>query len=290
MVASFEATGWVSGCTSRLIYNGPTAAALLTAGHCMQEGLEIRTGDGVTFDPQTVDDSVNPYARHVVQPDRVIVPDAVILHPNARSSFVAGTDPAGNSQAYVDSDFALLVIDDPAKLSRLNSLWALPHGTLVRLPAAGFFDRLSPSQFRALPLIDVGYGRDWINSEQPSGHQNTGRQDGNDGGFRSVAQLTPTGVSAQDRLLTSQILAKGQEGICYSDSGSSAFLPAEGGNPPTIVAMPTWVDDGGTKCGSTVQWTRLDRPNALSFLGCGLAVADAAATRACVARAFPRSS
>jgi hypothetical protein len=289
IVASFEPTGWVSGCTSRLIYNGPSAAVILTAAHCMQEGPEVRSGDGVTFDSQTVDDSVNPYARHVVQPDRLIVPDEVILHPTARSSFVAGTDPGGNSQAFVDSDFALLVIDDPAKLSRLNSTWSLPYGKLVDLPAPGFFDTLTPRAFRELPLIDVGYGRDWINSDRPSGQQNTGRQDGNNGGFRSVADLTPKGVS-QDRLLTSQIPSKGEEGICYSDSGSSAFLPAGGGRLPMIVAMPTWVNDGGTKCASTVQWTRLDRPNALDFIGCGLVAGGAEATRACVEQAFPPNS
>src|SRR4051812_2252486 len=37
MVASFEPTGWVSGCTSRLIYNGSTEAVVLTAAHCMLE-------------------------------------------------------------------------------------------------------------------------------------------------------------------------------------------------------------------------------------------------------------
>jgi hypothetical protein len=252
----------------------------------MQEGLEVRSGDGVTFDSQTVDDSVNPYARHVVQPDRLIVPDEVILHPRARSSFTAGTDPAGNSQAYMDNDFALLVIDDPAKLLRLNSTWSLPYGKLVDLPAPGFFDTLTPKKFRGLPLIDVGYGRDWINSDQPSGQQNTGRQDGNDGGFRSVAHLTATGLSAQDRLLTSQIQSKDEEGICYSDSGSSAFLPASGGRLPMIVAMPTWVNDGGTKCASTVQWTRLDRRNALNFIRCGFVAGGAAATRTCAEQAF----
>lgn len=289
LVASFEPSGWISGCTTRLIYNAPSAAVLLTAAHCMQEGLEVRSGDGVTFDSQTVDDSVNPYARHVVQPDRLIVPDAVILHPRARSSFVPGTDPGGNSQAFVDSDFALLVFDDPAKLSRLNTTWSLPYGKLVDLPAPGFFDTLTPKAFRELPLIDVGYGRDWINSDRPSGQQNTGRQDGNNGGFRSVAHLTPTGVSAQDRLLTSQVQSKDEEGICYSDSGSSAFLPARAGRLPMIVAMPTWVDDGGSKCGSTVQWTRLDRPNALKFIGCGFEAGGAAAIRTCVEQAFPKT-
>jgi hypothetical protein len=285
MVASFEPTGWISGCTSRLIYNGSTEAVVLTAAHCMLEGLDVRSGDGVTFDSQTVDDSVNPYARHVVQPDRLIVPDAVILHPDARSTFVPGTDPSGNSQVFVDSDFALLVIDDPAKLAKLNTTWSLPHGQLVNLPQAGFLDALSPTQFRQLPLIDVGYGRDWINTQQPSGQVNTGRQDGNDGGFRSVAHLTPVKLSPL-RILTSQILTKDQQGICYSDSGSSAFLPAQGDGLPTIVAMPTWVDDGGTKCLSTVQWTRLDRPNVLKFVACGLIDGNVAVIRECVDSAF----
>src|SRR5262245_19427137 len=65
-------------CTARLIYNGPDKAVILTAAHCIRSfGL-----GGVNFDSQVVDDSVTPYRLVVIQPQRMIIPDAIILHPN----------------------------------------------------------------------------------------------------------------------------------------------------------------------------------------------------------------
>jgi hypothetical protein len=278
--------GYRARCTDRLVYNGPDKAVVLTAAHCLHgAAFDPQVGDGVNFDSQVEDDSVSgEHPRDVIPPDRVIAPDLVLAHPLSRSTQVPGVDPMGNSEPYSTADFALLVIDDPGKLAKLNSLWALPHGQLVNLPAAGYFDALSPRQLRSLPLTDVGYGADWINYGSPAGRENIGGV-GN-AGFRSVVHLSVTGSSAT-RVMTSQIQHEpGVEGTCYGDSGSSAFVTDPSGGLPTILAMPTWVDDGGTKCQSTVQWTRLDRPEALSFIACGFVPGNKEAVRACSDEAF----
>ena len=271
----------VSICTARLVYNGPDKAVILTAAHC----IFFFGVSGVNFDSQIVDDSVTPYRPVVILPQRIIRPDAIILHPNQRSTFLPGRDPVGNSQLYTTSDLALIIIDDPGQLSVLNTLWDLPdHGQLVNLLPEDFLDTLSPREFRNLQILDVGYGMDWIDHADPSGAINIGHV-GN-AGFRTVVTLEPVGISAE-RILTSQNHQSDGQGICYGDSGSSAFILSDPSDDPTLVAMPTWVNDGGTKCHATVQWLRLDRPNARDFINCAFVPGDKSAIRACVDAAFP---
>jgi hypothetical protein len=285
MAWNLEPTGLRSRCTNRLIYNGDDKAVVLTAAHCLRGGtFDPGNGDGVNFDSQVEDDSGAEHLRDVIPAGRVIPPDAIIMHPYQQSSFTPGTDPAGNSELFSANDFALLVIDDTDKLERLNALWSLPHGQLVDLAPEGYFDALTPRAFRDLPLLDAGYGGDWIDYDNPSGWENIGGV-GN-AGFRSVVELTLTGRS-ETRLVTSQNQQKDLQGICYGDSGSSAFLQSPRGGNPVILAMPTWVHDGGTKCLSTVEWTRLDVPNARNFLRCAFTPGDALAVDLCVRRSFP---
>lgn len=285
MAWNLEPTGLRARCTNRLVLNTADKAVVLTGAHCLRGGtFDPGRGDGVNFDSQVVDDTApGESLRDVIPADRVIAPDAIIMHPDQQSSFTPGTDPAGDSALFSENDFALLVIDDADKLRRLDALWSLPHGRLAQLPPEGYFDALTPRALRTLPMLDAGFGGDWIDPDDPSGHENVGGV-GN-AGFRAVVGLTLTGRSAT-RLITSQNQQKDLSGICYGDSGSSAFLRPTVGGVPMILAMPTWVDDGGTKCLSTVQWTRLDVPNARDFVDCAFASGDADAIRACVARRF----
>lgn len=285
MAWNLEPTGLRSRCTNRLVYNGPDKAVVLTAAHCLRGGtFNPSNGDGVNFDSQVEDDSATEHLRDVIPADRVISPDTIITHPYQRSSFTPGTDPAGNSELFSANDFALLVIDDSDKLERLNALWSIPHGRLVDLAPEVYFDALTAQAFRNLPMLDAGYGGDWLDYENPSGRENIGGV-GN-AGFRAVVELTLTGRSAT-RLVTSQNQQKDLEGICYGDSGSSAYLQSPDGGTPMILAMPTWVHDGGTKCHSTVEWTRLDVPNARNFVKCAFTPGDARAVKECVDRSFP---
>ena len=92
----------------------------------------------------------------------------------------------------------------------------------------------------ALPVWDSGLGHDWKDYGDPSGWHNIGLF--NDSGFRTNAELTLTGLN-RERILTQQIQMKDQQGICYGDSGSSAFMLDEETQAVTLVAMPTWVND-----------------------------------------------
>jgi hypothetical protein len=271
-----------SRCTARLIYNGPDKAVVLTAAHCIGTlggSFTPALGDGVNFDSQVVDDSVTPYRLTVIQPQRVVNVDQVIINPLGSADFIPGLTPMGNSESYTANDMALLVIDDPVKLSQLNSLWNLPHGQLVKLLPENYLSSLSAAKFRNLPLLDAGDGRDWIDYDNPSGPTNAGLV-GNKG-FRTVVNLTPTSLSTE-RIVTKQNQQQDLEGICLGDSGSSAFMVDSKTGEITIVAMPTAVHGGVLKCQATTGWNRLDRPNARSFIGCAFVFGDASVVQNCV--------
>ena len=269
-------------CTNRLISKSADKAVILSAAHCFASiypAYEI----GVNFDAQIVDDSYVPY-RVAIRADRSVAADRVILHPYNQSSNVASIDPLGNAQGYTVSDFALIVIEDPHKLAQLEMLWGFADGQYANLLPEDYLASLSHEEFTELPVRVAGLGADWKDYDDPSTWHNIGLY--NNMGFRTIAELTLASLSSE-RILTRQNQMQELEGICYGDSGSSAYLLDNVSGEVSLVAMPTWVNDGANKCHSTVQWVRLDRPNARDFINCAFVDGDGEAVQACVDHMFP---
>ena len=273
-----------SRCTARLIYNGPDKAVVLTAAHCIGNAggpIIPSRGDGVNFDSQVVDDSVTPYKLAVINPGRVVNVDRVIVHPLSFEA-IQGSISTPEWQA---NDIGLLIIDDPVKLNQLNSLWSLPtptSGELVKLLPENYLDSLSTSEFKNLPLIEIGYGRDWFDGKT-TGPIKAGLV-GNKG-FRTIANLTMTSLST-NKMITQQNQQKSLEGICLGDSGSTSFLVDSETGAVSIVGFPVAVHSGVFKCLATTTWNRLDKPNAINFISCAFVPGSGLAVQECVNQRF----
>jgi len=138
------------------------------------------------------------------------------------------------------------------------------------------------------PVVGVGYGLNWgkTTGKQPTSGLGPMTDLGGGSGVRRVAQLGPIEVVKTNSLWPRQSVQKGDNTVCFGDSGSPLFLRRNGIVEPVV----SGVLSGATNwCqGSKDPYYRIDQPAARDFIQCVVAHQDdvAAACRECSAEAY----
>lgn len=118
------------------------------------------------------------------------------------------------------------------------------------------------------PVISVGYGLDWakVPGEKPSPGLGPMTDLGVGSGLRRVAELGPVQTVHANSLLPRQDVSKGDDTVCFGDSGSPLFLEVDGEVEPVI----SGVLSGWTNwCqGSKDPYYRIDQKSAHDFIDC----------------------
>lgn len=118
------------------------------------------------------------------------------------------------------------------------------------------------------PAVGVGYGLNWGKSfgRQPTAGLGPMTDLGGGSGVRRVAQLGPIEVAKDNALWPRQSVQKGDNTVCFGDSGSPLFLRRNGVVEPVV----SGVLSGATNwCqGSKDPYYRIDQPAARSFIQC----------------------
>jgi hypothetical protein len=178
--------------------------------------------------------------------------------------------------------------------------WNLLHqpdvGALVlEQPVAG----IAPLPLRAVgeldtipgivgtPVVSVGYGLNWtkLYGTKPSGGIGPLTDLGGGNEVKRIARVGPIKNLFENSLVPRQDIRKGDDVVCYGDSGSPLFIERGGIVEPAIAGVLS----GATNwCqGSMDPWYRIDQQEAQDFLRCVIVHQDdvAAACRACSAEA-----
>lgn len=136
--------------------------------------------------------------------------------------------------------------------------------------------------------VSVGYGYNWskLVGTPPSSELGPMSDLGGGSGVRRIAEVGPITNVFRNSLLPRQSVRKGDDTVCFGDSGSPLFLERYGVVEPVISAVLS----GATNwCqGSKDPYYRIDQPQARSFLRCVIAHQDdvAAACRECSAENY----
>jgi len=139
-----------------------------------------------------------------------------------------------------------------------------------------------------LPVVSVGYGFNW--GKQQGGAPSPGLGPmtdlGGGSGVRRIARLGPVEVVKANAFWPRQSAKKGDNTVCFGDSGSPLFLERGGQVEPVISAVLS----GATNwCqGSKDPFYRIDQLQAQQFIQCVVAHQDdvAAACRECAAESY----
>lgn len=153
------------------------------------------------------------------------------------------------------------------------------------LRAVGELDRIPG--IVGTPVVSVGYGLNWTKSYGARPTPGLGPQTDLGGGneVKRIARLGPIRKLFENSLVPRQDIRKGDDVVCFGDSGSPLFLERDGVVEREIAAVLS----GATNwCqGSMDPYYRIDQAEAQDFLQCVIAHADdvAAACRNCSAEA-----
>jgi hypothetical protein len=137
------------------------------------------------------------------------------------------------------------------------------------------------------PVVSVGYGLNWTKLYGTRPTRGIGPQTDLGGGneVKRIARLGPIKNLFANSLVPRQDVKKGDDVVCFGDSGSPLFLERNGVVEPAIAAVLS----GATNwCqGSMDPYYRIDRREAQEFLQCVIAHQDdvGAACRECSAEA-----
>jgi hypothetical protein len=137
------------------------------------------------------------------------------------------------------------------------------------------------------PVVSVGYGNNWTKSHGTKPTSGLGPQTdlGNGNEIKRIARLGPIKNLFENSLVPRQDVKKGDDVVCFGDSGSPLFLERDGVIEPAIAAVLS----GATNwCqGSMDPYYRIDQQEAQDFLQCVIAHQDdvGAACRSCSAEA-----
>jgi hypothetical protein len=176
----------------------------------------------------------------------------------------------------------LLIFQGSADLSLL--VLETPIDDIVPLEIAplGKFD--PKKEFLGQPLTGVGYGVNFHKSipatpDQPGGNGPTNF--GGSGAFRRIAEIgSLQGVSAL-WMTPTQNNARGEDSICFGDSGSPLFFGAFGDEvDQTVSGVLSWGASPWCK-GAHDFYSRVDSPQAASFIGCVMDASSAAEVCEC---------
>ncbi len=155
----------------------------------------------------------------------------------------------------------------------------------MRLRAVG---ELGAADLIGTQAIGVGYGLNWgkTTGRQPTAGLGPMTDLGGGSGVRRIAQLGPIEVVKTNSLWPRQSVQKGDDSVCFGDSGSPLFLQRNGIVEPIVTAVLS----GATNwCqGSKDPYYRIDQPAARDFIQCVEAHQDdvAAACRECGAEVY----
>lgn len=133
------------------------------------------------------------------------------------------------------------------------------------------------------PVVSVGYGLNWtkLYGTKPSGGIGPLTDLGGGNEVKRIARVGPIKNLHENSLIPRQDVKKGDDVVCYGDSGSPLFLERNGVVEPEIAGVLS----GATNwCqGSMDPWYRIDQQEAQDFLQCVIANQDdvAAACREC---------
>lgn len=127
---------------------------------------------------------------------------------------------------------------------------------------------LAASEWLGAPAISVGYGLHWgkITGAKPSPGLGPMTDLGVGSGVRRIARLGPVEVVKARTLWPRQSVQKGDNTVCFGDSGSPLFLERSGQVEPVVSAVLS----GATNwCqGSKDPYYRIDQPPAQAFVQC----------------------
>jgi hypothetical protein len=143
------------------------------------------------------------------------------------------------------------------------------------------------ADLRGLPVLSVGYGLNWgkTHGTKPTPGLGPMTDLGGGNGVRRIAEVGPLVNVYRNALVPRQDVKKGDDTVCFGDSGSPLFLVRDG-VPETAISA---VLSGATNwCqGSRDPYYRIDQAEAQQFLQCVIARQDdiGAACRECSAEA-----
>ncbi|HSN70708.1 MAG TPA: trypsin-like serine protease [Steroidobacteraceae bacterium] len=144
--------------------------------------------------------------------------------------------------------------------------------TPLPIVAVGGLDLMA--DLKGTPALSVGYGLNWakLTGEPPASGLGPMSDLGGGNEVKRIARVGPIAVVHETSLIPRQSVAKGDDTVCFGDSGSAMFLERSGRVEPTIVAVLS----GATNwCqGSKDPYYRLDLPEAHEFLACVIARQD----------------
>jgi hypothetical protein len=159
---------------------------------------------------------------------------------------------------------------------------------LVPVPLRPVHSLDSIADLRGLPVVSVGYGLNWgkTHGTRPTPGIGPMTDLGGGSGVRRIAELGPIANVYPNALVPRQDVKKGDDTVCFGDSGSPLFLVRDGA-PETAISA---VLSGATNwCqGSRDPYYRVDQAEAQQFLQCVIARQDdvGAACRECSAEAY----
>jgi hypothetical protein len=139
-----------------------------------------------------------------------------------------------------------------------------------------------------LPVVSVGYGFNWGKSHGVAPSPGLGPMTdlGGGNGVRRIARLGPVEVVKRNAFWPRQSVRKGDNTVCFGDSGSPLFLERGGQVEPVISAVLS----GATNwCqGSKDPFYRIDQLQAQQFIQCVVAHQDdvTMACRECAAENY----
>jgi hypothetical protein len=147
---------------------------------------------------------------------------------------------------------------------------------------------LSAADLLGTEAVGVGYGLNWgkATGKQPTSGLGPMTDLGGGSGTRRIAKLGPIEVVKPNALWPRQSVQKGDDTVCFGDSGSPLFLERNGSVEPIVSAVLS----GATNwCqGSKDPYYRIDQPAAQDFIQCVVTHQDdvVAACRECGAEAY----
>jgi len=185
---------------------------------------------------------------------------ASVVHPD----YAPIVDTNGTSKI-----LDLLIFQESSDLSLLILETSIDDITPLEVAPLRTFNR--KSEFLGQPLTAVGYGVNFHKSipatpDQPGGNGPTNFE--GSASFRRIADIgTLQGVSKL-WMTPTQNNARGEDSICFGDSGSPLFFGRFGGEvDQTVSGVLSWGASPWCK-GAHDFYSRVDTPQAASFISC----------------------
>ena len=268
----------LGGCSGTLIAGN----VFLTAGHCSLYDSRLLVEDAayasakawVTFDPVALENDFRCFLQDIGHPgagalpcDRDALSDPTPTFHRARSTGITHPDypvlrRLGNGSLSIqepltpnNTDLGVLLLEQP--IGDIAPLATAPLHHLDHLDASAF------------SLLGVGYGLDHhkfipARPDQPGGDGPTNFV--SEYGIRRIADVGTIRMITSARITPTQRNARGEDSVCYWDSGSPLLLVRNGVVIPTVVGVLT---GGALWCmGAYDPYQRVDTASSIAFLDC----------------------